>query len=227
MLTRAYLPTLFPPAGHSKPVDVWAMGVITYFLLCGYTPFDRDTQQQEMEAIIRGDYKFEPAEYWSPVSEAARDFVRSCLTVDPRKRPTAAEALKHPWLAATKKQGVADPTTATGQVDLLPTFQKNFNAKKTCTHRLCNIVRRYKLTHVFIQSARPFWALWLPAEWQPRSEPTRRKPLCLSTWTLSRRAQSRCVNMITTPSIHVCTDSSSPDNLGTSRRKTYRHLRSH
>jgi len=36
------------------------MGVITYFLLCGYTPFDRDTQQQEMEAIIRGDYKFEP-----------------------------------------------------------------------------------------------------------------------------------------------------------------------
>ena len=36
------------------------MGVITYFLLCGYTPFDRDTQQQEMEAIIAGDYKFEP-----------------------------------------------------------------------------------------------------------------------------------------------------------------------
>jgi hypothetical protein len=36
------------------------MGVITYFLLCGYTPFDRDTQQQEMEAIIRGDYRFEP-----------------------------------------------------------------------------------------------------------------------------------------------------------------------
>lgn len=36
------------------------MGVITYFLLAGYTPFDRDSQQQEMEAIIAGDYKFEP-----------------------------------------------------------------------------------------------------------------------------------------------------------------------
>jgi hypothetical protein len=36
------------------------MGVITYFLLCGYTPFDRDNQQQEMEAIVRGDYRFEP-----------------------------------------------------------------------------------------------------------------------------------------------------------------------
>ncbi len=36
------------------------MGVITYFLLAGYTPFDRENQQQEMEAIIAGDYKFEP-----------------------------------------------------------------------------------------------------------------------------------------------------------------------
>ena len=36
------------------------MGVITYFLLAGYTPFDRDSQQLEMEAIIAGDYKFEP-----------------------------------------------------------------------------------------------------------------------------------------------------------------------
>ena len=47
-------------AGHSKPVDIWAMGVITYFLLAGYTPFDRENQQQEMQAIMAGDYKFEP-----------------------------------------------------------------------------------------------------------------------------------------------------------------------
>lgn len=71
------------------------MGVITYFLLAGYTPFDRDSQQQEMEAIIAGDYKFEPQEYWQNVSETAKDFVRTCLTVDPTLRPTAAEALRH------------------------------------------------------------------------------------------------------------------------------------
>jgi calcium/calmodulin-dependent protein kinase I len=41
-------------------VDIWAIGVITYFLLCGYTPFDRDTQQEEMQAIINRDFKFEP-----------------------------------------------------------------------------------------------------------------------------------------------------------------------
>lgn len=71
------------------------MGVITYFLLAGYTPFDRDSAQLEMEAIIAGDYKFEPAEYWANVSDTARDFVTECLTIDPASRPTAAEALAH------------------------------------------------------------------------------------------------------------------------------------
>jgi calcium/calmodulin-dependent protein kinase I len=71
------------------------MGVITYFLLAGYTPFDRDSQQQEMEAILAGDYKFEPEEYWQNVSATAKAFVRTCLTIDPAQRPTAAQALEH------------------------------------------------------------------------------------------------------------------------------------
>jgi len=48
---------------------VWAIGVITYFLLCGYTPFDRDTNLEEMQAILAADYKFEPADYWQDVSD--------------------------------------------------------------------------------------------------------------------------------------------------------------
>jgi calcium/calmodulin-dependent protein kinase I len=47
-------------AGYGKPVDIWAMGVITYFLLAGYRPFDRENQQLEIQAIIAGDYKFGP-----------------------------------------------------------------------------------------------------------------------------------------------------------------------
>ncbi|GAW05866.1 Pkinase-domain-containing protein [Lentinula edodes] len=64
--TPGYMaPEIFKKTGHGKPVDVWAMGVVTYFLLAGYTPFDRESQQAEMEAIIAGDYKFEPQEYWA------------------------------------------------------------------------------------------------------------------------------------------------------------------
>lgn len=114
------------PAGHGKAVDVWAMGVITYFLLAGYTPFDRETQQQEMEAIIAGDYKFEPEEYWQNVSETAKDFVRTCLTVDPAKRPTAAEALKHKWLADEQPHFVEQDGRP---ADLLPNVKRAFNAK--------------------------------------------------------------------------------------------------
>jgi len=90
------------------------MGVITYFLLCGYTPFDKDSQAKETEAIIAGDYKFEPVEYWENVSETAKDFVRRCLTVNPAKRPTAQDMLEHEWLSSkvphlvTNNGGVAN-----------------------------------------------------------------------------------------------------------------------
>jgi calcium/calmodulin-dependent protein kinase I len=120
-------------AGHGKPVDIWAMGVITYFLLCGYTPFDRDTQEEEARAIMRGDYKFEPAAYWANVSETARDFVKKCLTVDPSRRPNAEQLLKHKWLADATPHFVADPASSTGQpVNLLPHIQKQFDARRTC-----------------------------------------------------------------------------------------------
>ncbi|KAF9447047.1 Pkinase-domain-containing protein [Macrolepiota fuliginosa MF-IS2] len=127
--TPGYMaPEIFKRTGHGKPVDIWAMGVITYFLLAGYTPFDRDSQQQEMEAIIAGDYKFEPQEYWENVSETAKDFVRTCLTSDPANRPTAAQALEHKWLADEKPHFVQRADG--GPADLLPHVKKAFNAKQ-------------------------------------------------------------------------------------------------
>ena len=113
-------------AGHHKPVDVWAMGVITYFLLCGYTPFDRDSQAKETEAIIAGDYKFEPTEYWENVSETAKEFIKCCLTVNPSKRPTAQDMLDHKWLSSEHRVAVS------AAPDLLPQVKKNFDAKKIC-----------------------------------------------------------------------------------------------
>ena len=46
--TPGYMaPEIFKKSGHGKPVDVWAIGVIAYFLLCGYTPFDRDSKDRK------------------------------------------------------------------------------------------------------------------------------------------------------------------------------------
>lgn len=131
--TPGYMaPEIFKKSGHGKPVDVWAIGVITYFLLCGYTPFDRDSNLEEMQAILVADYSFTPIEYWRGVSQSARRFIQRCLTIDPTKRMTAHEALSHEWIAG--------PEGGRGEEDLLPTVKKNFNARRTL-HKAIDTVR--------------------------------------------------------------------------------------
>ncbi|KAF6219192.1 hypothetical protein HO133_005017 [Letharia lupina] len=128
--TPGYMaPEIFKKTGHGKPVDVWAIGVITYFLLCGYTPFDRDSNLEEMQAILVADYSFTPLEYWRSVSLSAREFVKRCLTIDPQQRMTAHEALSHPFVDEMARQQRGEG--ARGGGDLLPVIKKNFNARRT------------------------------------------------------------------------------------------------
>lgn len=116
--------------------DIWAIGVITYFLLCGYTPFDRDSNLEEMQAILEADYSF-PVEYWRGVSDTAKAFIAQCLTVDPNNRPTAHQALTHPWLkedetmddAPVRRSSAGGAQKGREGPDLLPTVRKNFNAR--------------------------------------------------------------------------------------------------
>ncbi|KJZ71706.1 Calcium protein kinase type I [Hirsutella minnesotensis 3608] len=132
--TPGYMaPEIFKKTGHGKPVDLWALGVITYFLLCGYTPFDRDSDFEEMQAILNADYSFSPVEYWRGVSDHAKDFIRRCLTIDHTKRITAHEALQHPFVSGRV------PSDADGE-NLLPTIKKNFNARRTL-HAAIDTVR--------------------------------------------------------------------------------------
>ncbi|KAK0273236.1 Calcium/calmodulin-dependent protein kinase type I [Friedmanniomyces endolithicus] len=131
--TPGYMaPEIFKKSGHGKPVDLWAIGVITYFLLCGYTPFDRDSNLEEMQAILAADYSFTPLEYWRNVSLTARQFIKRCLTIDPTQRITAHEALSHHWIAG--------PESGRTEEDLLPTVKKNFNARRTL-HKAIDTVR--------------------------------------------------------------------------------------
>lgn len=115
-------PEVFMRVGHGFPVDIWAIGVITFFLLSGTTPFDRGNQKEEINAILDGNYKFEPAEYWNAVSETAKDFIKGCMNTDPAKRLTAKQVLEHPWL---KGLGEKDE-------DLLPNVRRAFDAKRSC-----------------------------------------------------------------------------------------------
>ena len=83
---------------------MWSLGVITYIVLSGYHPFDPDgvTPDQDLEYRIKyGIYDFDD-EAWKRVSRKAKDFVKKCLVVNPKKRMTIDACLRHPWVAGTK-----------------------------------------------------------------------------------------------------------------------------
>ena len=82
-----------------------------------------------MQAILVADYSFTPIEYWRGVSEAAKDFIKRCLTVDPNERMTAHQALSHPWIKEEDKVTEGEERQRKNETDLLPTVKKNFNAR--------------------------------------------------------------------------------------------------
>ena len=76
---------------------MWSIGVTTYLLLSGDTPFNGKNRQQLFRRISCDDPPF-PDEKWGKVSFDALNFVRKLLEKDPAKRLSAKEALSHPWL---------------------------------------------------------------------------------------------------------------------------------
>ncbi|XP_049982261.1 death-associated protein kinase 2 isoform X4 [Alexandromys fortis] len=77
--------------------DMWSIGVITYILLSGASPFLGDTKQETLANITAVSYDFDE-EFFSQTSELAKDFIRKLLVKETRKRLTIQEALRHPWI---------------------------------------------------------------------------------------------------------------------------------
>ncbi|XP_055374732.1 phosphorylase b kinase gamma catalytic chain, skeletal muscle/heart isoform isoform X2 [Condylostylus longicornis] len=82
--------------GYSKEVDIWACGVIMFTLLVGCPPFWHRKQMTMLRNIMEGKYSFTSPE-WADISEDPKDLIRKCLVVDPAKRITVREVLKHPF----------------------------------------------------------------------------------------------------------------------------------
>jgi calcium/calmodulin-dependent protein kinase I len=80
-------PEVMMKKGHGKPVDMWSMGVITYTLLCGYSPFRSDNLQDLIDECKSGRVVFHER-YWKDVSKDAKEFITELMQVDPNKRAT-------------------------------------------------------------------------------------------------------------------------------------------
>ncbi|XP_016106018.1 serine/threonine-protein kinase DCLK2-like [Sinocyclocheilus grahami] len=92
-------PEIIAESGYGLKVDIWAAGVITYILLCGFPPFRSEKNQQEelFEQILLGRLEF-PSPYWDNISLSAKDLIGKMLQVSVGARYTADEVLEHPWV---------------------------------------------------------------------------------------------------------------------------------
>ena len=98
--------------------DIWSAGVMAYQLLSGYLPFDdvRNPNAPALSIIWRGILTEEPSfrrSAWHNVSEEAKDFVKTLLNKDHERRPTAKQALSHPWLQKEFHRDKLRPLSAT------------------------------------------------------------------------------------------------------------------
>nr|AFP48937.1 CAMK1 [Botrytis cinerea] len=91
-------PEVMLKKGHGKPVDMWSMGVITYTLLCGYSPFRSENLQDLIDECSNARVIFHER-YWKDVSEDAKDFIGHLLQPRADDRSTSKEALAHTWLS--------------------------------------------------------------------------------------------------------------------------------
>uniref|UniRef100_A0A8B9CEN2 calcium/calmodulin-dependent protein kinase n=1 Tax=Anser brachyrhynchus TaxID=132585 RepID=A0A8B9CEN2_9AVES len=128
--TPGYLsPEVLRKDPYGKPVDMWACGVILYILLVGYPPFWDEDQHRLYQQIKAGAYDF-PSPEWDTVTPEAKDLINKMLTINPAKRITASEALKHPWIC--QRSTVASMMHRQETVDCL----KKFNARRKLKVRM-------------------------------------------------------------------------------------------
>ncbi|XP_026668248.1 calcium/calmodulin-dependent protein kinase type II alpha chain isoform X14 [Ceratina calcarata] len=122
--TPGYLsPEVLRKEPYGKPVDIWACGVILYILLVGYPPFWDEDQHKLYAQIKAGSYDY-PSPEWDTVTPEAKNLINQMLTVNPSKRITASDALKHPWIC--QRERVASVVHRQETVDCL----KKFNARR-------------------------------------------------------------------------------------------------
>ena len=97
----------FPPqvlmGSYTSKCDIWSVGVICYILMSGYPPFSGACEDDILKAILKGDFTFKDTQF-GHISQSAKDFISSLLAYQEEDRPTAEEALQHPWLQEIRRE---------------------------------------------------------------------------------------------------------------------------
>ncbi|XP_069600152.1 serine/threonine-protein kinase DCLK2 isoform X2 [Ranitomeya imitator] len=116
-------PEIIAETGYGLKVDIWAAGVITYILLCGFPPFRSENNLQEdlFDQILIGKLEF-PSPYWDNITESAKELISCMLQVNVEDRFTADQILSHPWVSDDASLG------NNMQVDVTGKLKQHFNS---------------------------------------------------------------------------------------------------
>lgn len=76
--------------------DMWSVGIITYILLGGTSPFRGNNDRETLTKVREGQWQFNGA-IWNDISKEGRDFITKLLVFNPYHRMDVKTALAHPW----------------------------------------------------------------------------------------------------------------------------------
>ncbi|EPY26547.1 protein kinase [Angomonas deanei] len=151
-------PEILLEKNYGKPVDMWALGVMTYFMFLHRYPFRGSTSDALKTAIVlhKCDVETSPKLTQFPLMQ---DFINSLLNADPNKRLTAKEALKHPWIksgmeALASRTSLSQPRATTEARSALTRFRTGVMAvialHRMCYFQKCRVLSKkgYRSLHV-------------------------------------------------------------------------------
>ncbi|XP_037120617.1 death-associated protein kinase 2 isoform X1 [Syngnathus acus] len=140
-----------PEVINSEPLgtaaDMWSIGVITYILLSGMSPFQGHTDEDTLRNVLAVNYEFD-THCFSTTSCTAKDFIQKLLVKNTSDRMTAEECLLHPWIKVrplTRQQKAKRSRSSINMKNF-----KKFNARRKWKMSynmvwICNRLVRLKL----------------------------------------------------------------------------------
>ena len=108
---------------YDEKCDIWSCGVILYIMLCGYPPFDGESEEEILDKVKKGSFEF-PKEEWKNISKDAIDLIEKMLTFESNKRISALECLRHNWFIKNKNKNISDKKTAKNIINNMKKFKR-------------------------------------------------------------------------------------------------------
>ncbi|KAJ1952731.1 MAPK-activated protein kinase Srk1, partial [Dipsacomyces acuminosporus] len=103
---------------YTKSVDMWGLGCMLYALICGFPPFYDDDVAVLTRKVAMGQYEF-LSPWWDDVSPQVKHLISHLLELDPRKRYTIDDFMRHPWIReGIKEMYGGQAVSAAGQASV-------------------------------------------------------------------------------------------------------------